>query len=223
MDGRRGAVPRAKTRPVVRRAQAVRTSRELQRLRVVMVAKVAVSAAARPVLPTLWRPGPGLAARTAALLARLAPLRCCPGRPGTAATPSDHFATYRCRHEQPNNDRSAPISASLMWTQGFLSSRSVWSIVVGRTLTSRRIVTSLYSTATKTSHVRANNASPSDQSVFIRVNKRIASARTPFAGAGCRLLVAGARRAASFDGGTRLGKGGVMALAQPCAQNRCTV
>ena len=48
---------------------------------------------------------------------------------------------------------------------------------VGRTLTSRRIVTSLYSTATKTSHVRANNASPSDQSVFIRVNKRIASAR----------------------------------------------
>ena len=44
-------------------------------------------------------------------------------------------------------------------------------------MTSRRIVTSLYSTATKTSHVRANNASPSDQSVFIRVNKRIASAR----------------------------------------------
>ena len=44
--------------------------------------------------------------------------------------------------------------------------------------------------------------------------------RTPFAGAGCRLLVAGARRDASFDGGTRLGKGGVMALAQPYTQNR---
>ena len=97
VDSRRGVVPRAQFRPVVRRAQAVRTSRELQRLRVVMVAKVAVSAAARPVLPTLWRPGPGLAARAAALLARLAPLHCCPGRPGTAATPSDHGATYRCR------------------------------------------------------------------------------------------------------------------------------
>ena len=139
----------------------------------------------------------------------------------------DQHVSVRLQHltnlaaaAQPNNDRSAPISASLTRAQGLLIAASGG---VGRTLTSRRIVTSLYSTATKTSHVRANNASPSDQSVFVRVNKRIASARTPFAGAGCRLLVAGARRAASFDGGTRLGKGGVMALAQPCAQNRCTV
>ena len=48
VDSRRGVVPRAQFRPVVRRAQAVRTSRELQRLRVPTAAKVAIGCRCAP-------------------------------------------------------------------------------------------------------------------------------------------------------------------------------